>query len=75
MADANDLHRLALAAHRRAVHAARRFIADGHEAAPEARRDTAVVRLTHDLRELAVLDQLAVFAAELKLVAMIVDRP
>ncbi len=50
-------------------------MADRAQAAPEGRRDTAVVWLLHDLFELAVLNELPQFAAELKLVAMIVDGP
>src|SRR3954447_25677907 len=75
MADADRLPRLALAAVRRAEHANRIGVADPRKAALELRADAAVVRILHDGTELAVVDQSRAFAAELELVAGIVDRP
>src|SRR3954470_15673778 len=71
----DHLVRLALAAVLRAVDLERGRIADGTQAAPEGRRDAAVVRVLHHARALALLDQLAPFAAELEFIARIVDRP
>src|SRR5580700_6957804 len=75
MADPYHLHGFALAAYRRAEHRTRIRVADRAQAAPEGRRDTPVIRLLHDSLELTVFDYLSPFAAELELVAMIVDRP
>src|SRR5262245_15648101 len=75
MADADDLVGLALAAPGSAEHLQRVAVADRREAAPEGRRDPTVVGVLHHIAELAVLDPTAPFAAELELVARIVDRP
>src|SRR6476661_8966008 len=75
VADANRLRRLALAAERRAEHAYGVRVADAREAAPELGADAAIVRILDDVPKLAVLDDRAPLAAELELVARIVDRP
>src|SRR5205823_7931 len=66
---------LTLAAVERAVHFEGAGIADRAQAAPEGRRDTAVVRVLDHARAPALLDELAPLAAELEFVARIVDRP
>src|SRR5690606_1872390 len=43
--------------------------------APEGRGDAAVVGIAHDLAELSAADQATVLAAELELVAGVVDAP
>src|ERR1041384_3230319 len=66
---------LPLAQVERAVHLERRGPADAAKAAPERRRDAAIIRVLHHAAAPAVLDALAPFAAELELVARVVDRP
>jgi hypothetical protein len=73
--DPDDLRGLALAAVRRPEHLERRGVADGREAAPERGRDAAVVRILDHARQFPVRDQEAALAAELELVARVVDRP
>src|SRR3984893_61744 len=75
MSDADQLRRLALAAVGRAENLQRRFIADPFEAAPEVRRDAAIVVILDHGGELTALDQLSPFTTKLELVARIVDRP
>src|SRR5690348_2194127 len=75
MADADRLPGLALAAVRGAEHTDGVGVAHSCKAAPELRTDPAVIRILHHGAELAVLDQSRAFAAELELVARIVDRP
>src|ERR1051325_665214 len=75
MSDPDQLRRLALAAIRRTQHLEGRGVAYPRQAAPEVRRNSTVVGVLDDGRELAPLDQLAPFAAELELVARVVDRP
>src|SRR5262249_59929317 len=75
MAAVDGLIGLALAAVERAVHLERRGSADAAQAAPERRRDAAIVRVLHHAAAPAVLDALAPLAAELELVARVVDRP
>lgn len=75
MADTDHLVRLALAAVGRAEHLEGAGVAHRAEVAPELRGDAPVVGVLHHALEFAVLDQLAPFAAELELVACVVDRP
>src|SRR5258708_37593573 len=75
MAGANGLRRLALAGMRRAEHLQRVGVADARETAPEVRADAAVVRILDDFTEGAILNPAPALAAELELVARIVDRP
>src|SRR4029077_16501181 len=71
----DHLVRLALAAGLRAVHLEGARIANRAQAAPERRRYPTIVRILHHARAPALFDQLAPLAAELELVARIVDRP
>ncbi len=50
-------------------------VADAAQVAPERARDRPVARVADRADDLAVLDQLPVLAAELELVAAVVDRP
>src|SRR5690348_7677149 len=71
----NDLRGLALAAIRRAEHLQRLRVAYSREIAPEHRAHPAVVGILHHAGAPAVADELRPFAAELELVARIIDRP
>ena len=75
MADADHLIGFAFAAVRRAQDLEGAGVTDRAEVAPEVGRNGAVVRVLHHTFELAVLDQLTPFAAELEFVARIVDGP
>src|SRR5215468_2951006 len=75
MPDADHLRRLALAAMRGAEDAHGALVANALQASPEFRADPAIIRILDDPAELAVLDQPPALAAELKLVARVVDRP
>src|SRR6185436_8619560 len=75
VADVDCLVRLALAAGRRAEHLERVAVPDYAQAAPEIRRHAAVVRVLPHAGDAPVLDHLAPLAAELELVARVVDRP
>jgi hypothetical protein len=75
MADLDDLVGFALAAIGRAEDLVAALVADPDEVPPEGRRDAAIVGLLDDARQLAVLDESAPLAAELELVARVVDRP
>jgi len=50
-------------------------VSDSAQASPEALGDTPVAGVADDLGQLAVADHLAELAAELELVAAVVDRP
>ena len=69
------LIRLALAAIRRTEHLEGTFVADCAEAVPKVPRNAAVVRVADGFCQFAVFDQLAVLAAELKFIAIVVNRP
>ena len=58
-----------------AHHGAIRCIADRFQITPERGGNAAIIRIFHDRFTFAVFDQPADFAAELKLVAAVVDRP
>src|SRR5688572_24821546 len=75
MAAVDCLVGLALAAIKRAMNFEGSRPAHGAQAAPERRRHAAVVRVLHHALALALLYELAPFAAELELVARIVDGP
>ena len=69
------LIRFALAAIRRAEHLEGAFIADCAEAVPKVPRNAAVVRVADGFCQFAVFNQLGILAAELKFIAVVVDRP
>ncbi len=75
VADADRLRRLALAAMRCPQHLHRAGIADPREAPPEVRADAAVIGILDHRAERSFFDQAAALAAELELVARVVDRP
>src|SRR4029078_11026928 len=60
---------------RRAHPRERGGVADAAQVAPERARDRAIPGIADRADDLAVLDELPVFAAELELVAAVVDRP
>ncbi len=75
MASTDDLIEFTLAAigcphDRKAVE-----IAHAAEIAPEVTGDPSVARVAHDFCEFAVADDLPHLAAELELIARVVDRP
>src|SRR6478672_1103874 len=72
--DVLRLRGLALRVAAGAEHLPRRLIADRHEAAPEIRRDRVVGHVRQLARDLAVLDFPEAIAAELAVVALLVDR-
>ena len=75
MAYTDHLVGFALAAVRRAQHFERAGITHCAEVFPELRGDRPVIGVLHHALELAVLDQLAPFAAELEFVACVIDGP
>src|SRR5690606_30989490 len=75
MADADGLVGFAFAAGGRAQHLDRGRIPQRFQVAPESSRDAAIVRVLHHTAQRAVLDDPRALAAELKLVAAVVDGP
>src|SRR5437868_4113797 len=75
MAHTDHLRRLALSAEWRSHHLEGRRVAHHGERTPEGGTDAAVVRVAHHLGQSAVADDLPVLAAELELVARVVDAP